>query len=81
MPIITDPSAPPVAVHRPVPVALHWEEKVKKDIDRDVALGELNSTNSSQTYGSAVCIVVSCHYHHLKPDTGHAAPGEHHIKS
>ena len=39
MPIITDPSVRPVAVHSPVPVALHWEKKVNEDIDRDVAPG------------------------------------------
>ena len=42
---------------------------------------ELNSTNSSQTYGSAVCIVVwyagitsVSWWYHIEPDTGHAAP-------
>ena len=39
LPIITDPAVQPVAIHSPIPVALHWEKKVKEDLDRDVALG------------------------------------------
>ena len=39
MPIITDPAVRPVAIHSPIPVALHWEKQVKADLDRDVALG------------------------------------------
>ena len=39
MPIITDPNLKPNAVHRTVPVPLHWHEKVKADLDWDVALG------------------------------------------
>ena len=38
LPIITDPAVQPVAIHSPIPVALHWEKKVKEDLDRDVAL-------------------------------------------
>ena len=36
-----DPSATPVACHKVNPVPLHWKNKVKADIDRDVALGVL----------------------------------------
>ena len=35
------PDAKPVAVRTPAPVALHWQEKVKSDIMRDVAMGVL----------------------------------------
>ena len=38
LPIITDPAVQPVSIHSPIPVALHWEKKVKEDLDRDVAL-------------------------------------------
>ena len=31
----------PVRVFTPAPVALHWQEKVKADLDRDVDLGVL----------------------------------------
>ena len=34
-----DPEAKPVAVHQPAQVPLHWEEKVKGALDRDVRLG------------------------------------------
>ena len=39
LPIITDPTAKPYAVHNPVPIPLHWEDQVKKDLERDCALG------------------------------------------
>ena len=39
MPIITDPSMKLIAVHRLVPMPLHWIEKAKKDLDQDVHLG------------------------------------------
>ena len=31
--------AVPFAIHRHRPVAMHWEKEVKKDLDRDVAMG------------------------------------------
>ena len=33
--------AKPVNVRTPAPVALHWQEKVREDLERDVALGVL----------------------------------------
>merc|ERR1712155_119456 len=39
LPIPVRKDAKPVAVHTPVPVPLHWEEKVHRDLMRDVALG------------------------------------------
>ena len=39
LPIPVRKDAKPVAVHTPVPVPLHWEEKVKRDLERDVSLG------------------------------------------
>ena len=41
LPLMIDPNAIPVAYHTPVPVPIHWQEKVKADIDRDVKLGVL----------------------------------------
>ena len=38
LPIILKVGAKPVAAHNPVPVPLHWEDKVKRDLDRDEAL-------------------------------------------
>ena len=39
MPIITDPSVKPVAVHRSVSVPMQWMEKVNEDLYQDVHLG------------------------------------------
>ena len=38
-----DPTAKPVAVHKPIPVPLHWQHEVKASIDRDVKLGVLEA--------------------------------------
>ena len=35
------PDAKPMNVGTPAPVALHWQDQVKKDLLRDVALGVL----------------------------------------
>ena len=39
LPIPVRKDAKPVAVHTPVRVPLHWEEKVRRDLLRDVSLG------------------------------------------
>ena len=39
LPIPVRKDVKPVAVHTPVPVPLHWEEKVHRDLMRDVSLG------------------------------------------
>ena len=39
LPIPVKKDTKPVAVHTPVPVPLHWEQKVHRDLLRDVALG------------------------------------------
>ena len=59
MPIITNPDVKPVAVHRPVPVPLHWQEKVKADLDRDVALGIIEPVplNTPTSWCSRMVIV------------------------
>ena len=36
-----DPQATPVACHKVVPIPLHWRERVKADLDRDVRIGVL----------------------------------------
>ena len=37
--LMIDPKATPVAIHSPIPVPLHWQDKVKAGLDRDVNLG------------------------------------------
>ena len=39
MKIHVDPNAKPIAVHKPIPIPHHWQEQVKKDLDRDMKLG------------------------------------------
>ncbi len=39
MRLIIDDSASPVAHHNPIPVPLHWQDKVKAGLDQDVQLG------------------------------------------
>ena len=41
MKLMIDDEAKPVAYHTPLPVPLHWQEDVKRSLDRDVALGVL----------------------------------------
>ena len=38
-----DPEAKPIAVHKPIPVPLHWQQEVKASIDRDVKLWVLEA--------------------------------------
>ena len=38
-----DPEAKPIAVHKPIPVQLHWQQEVKPSIDRNVKLGFLEA--------------------------------------
>ena len=38
-----DPEAKPIAVLKPIPVPLHWQQEVKESIDRDVKLGDLEA--------------------------------------
>ena len=39
--LFIDPDAKPVAIHKPRPVPIHFQSKVKAGLDRDVALGVL----------------------------------------
>ena len=34
-----DPTAKPVAIHKPALVPLHWQDKVYADLERDVRIG------------------------------------------
>lgn len=39
MKLMIDENAEPTTHHSPIPVPIHWQEQVKADLDRDVALG------------------------------------------
>ena len=49
----------PTAVHTPVPVPLHWEDKVHRDLMRDVALGVIEPVpvNTPVTWCSRMVVV------------------------
>ena len=38
-----DPESKPIAVHKPIPVPLHWQQEMKASIDRNVKLGVLKA--------------------------------------
>ena len=40
-----DPTAKPVAVHKPALVPVHWQDKVHQDLERDVRIGVLEKVN------------------------------------
>ena len=43
-----DLEAKPIAVHKPIPGTLHWQQEVKASIDRDVKLGVLEAVPSEE---------------------------------
>ena len=59
LPIPVRPDVKPTAVHTPIPVPLHWEDKVKRDLERDVALGVIEPVpiNSPVTWCSRMITV------------------------
>ena len=59
LPIPTRSDVKPVAVHTPVAIPLHWEEKVYKDLMRDVALGVIEPVpiNTPVTWCSRMVVV------------------------
>ena len=50
----------PVAVHRPAVIPVHWQDKVKKDIERDIRLGVLERVpfNTPVTWCSRMHVVA-----------------------
>ena len=59
LPIPVKAGVKPIAVHTPVPIPLHWEEKVHKDLQRDVALGVIEPVplNTPVTWCSRMVVV------------------------
>ena len=55
-----DPQATPVACHKVVPVPLHWREKVKADLERNVRIGVLEKVpdNTPVTWQSRMVITA-----------------------
>ena len=59
LPVPTRSDVRPVAVHTPVAIPLHWEEKVHRDLMRDVALGVIEPVpiNTPVTWCSRMVVV------------------------
>ena len=59
LPIPVRSDVRPTAVHTPVPVPLHWEDKVHRDLMRDVALGVIEPVpvNTPVTWCSRMIVV------------------------
>ena len=59
VPIIVKAGTKPYAAHTPIQVPLHWEEQVKSNLDRDVALGVLEEVpiNTSTTWCARMVVV------------------------
>ena len=60
MRILMKEGAEPVAVHRPAAIPAHWQEKVRKDIERDIRLGVLERVpaNTPVTWCSRMHVVA-----------------------
>ena len=58
--LFIDPSAKPVACHKPAQVPIHFKERVEADLWRDVRLGVLEEVppNTPTTWCSRMCIQV-----------------------
>ena len=83
--LYTDPEAKPVAVHKPATVAIHWQERVLADLDRDVALGVLEKVgpNTPVTWCSRMVITAKSNGTprrtvDLQPQNKHSARQTHH---
>ena len=58
MKLMIEDNAMPVAHHTPVPVPIHWQERVNADIERDVALGVLEPVPIGEPVTWCHCMVV-----------------------
>ena len=60
MRLYIDPDAKPLAVHKPALVPIHWQEKVFRDLERDVRLGVLEKVapNTPATWCSRMVVAA-----------------------
>ena len=56
--LFLNPDAKPVAIHKPAVVPIHWQDKVKADLERDIALGVLEKVgpNTPVTWCSRMVV-------------------------
>ena len=83
-----DPNAKPIAVHKPVLVPIHWQDKVFKDLERDVDIGVLErvSPNTPTTWCSRMVITAKSdgtprRTVDLQPQNRHSVRQTHHVPS
>ena len=83
-----DPNAKPVAVHKPALVPIHWQEKVFRDLERDVQIGVLErvSPNTPVTWCSRMVVAAKSDGSprrtvDLQPQNKHSVRQTHHVQS
>ena len=83
-----DPNAKPVAVHKPALVPIHWQDKVHKDLERDVDIGVLEkvSANTPVTWCSRMVVTAKSdgtprRTVDLQPQNRHSVRQTHHVQS
>ncbi|XP_052760759.1 uncharacterized protein LOC128203366 [Mya arenaria] len=83
-----DPSAPPVAVHKPALVPIHWQDKVYADLERDVRIGVLErvDSNTPTTWCSRMVVTGKAdgtprRTVDLQPQNRHSVRQTHHVPS
>ena len=83
-----DPTAKPVAVHKPAVVPIHWRNKVYRDLERDVQIGVLErvSPNTPVTWCSRMVVAAKSDGSprrtvDLQPQNRHSVRQTHHVQS
>ena len=83
-----DPTAKPVAIHKPALVPIHWQDKVYQDLERDVKIGVLEkvSQNTPATWCSRMVVMAKSDGSprrtvDLQPQNRHSVRQTHHVQS
>ena len=86
--LYVDPAAKPVAIHKPALVPIHWQEKVLRDLERDVQIGVLErvSPNTPVTWCSRMVVTAKADGSprrtvDLQPQNKHSVRQTHHVQS
>jgi hypothetical protein len=81
-----DPEARPIAVHKPALVPIHWQEKVKADLERDIKIGVLERVdqNTPVTWCSRMVVTAKAdgtprRTVDLQPLNKHSVRQTHHV--
>ena len=83
-----DPNAKPIAVHKPAVVPIHWQDKVYRDLERDVQIGVLERVNPNTPVTWCSRMVVTAKSDgsprrtvDLQPQNRHSVRQTHHVQS